>query len=57
MKKISEALKRKWPEYLIEVMAIIIGIIGAFMVDSWHDERKIVKLEREDYFKMIADLQ
>jgi hypothetical protein len=36
MKKILETLKRKWAEYLLEVLVIVIGIITAFYLDAWH---------------------
>lgn len=56
MKQIIETIKRKWSEYLLEVIVIIVGIIGAFMVDSWHDNRQLIKIEKEKYSKMITDL-
>ena len=39
MKTILETLKRKWAEYLLEIFVIMIGIIGAFMLNSWHEDR------------------
>lgn len=57
MKKILEILKAKWAEYLIEIVVIIIGIIGAFMLNSWHEGRKEKKFERKVLMELYASLQ
>ena len=46
MKIFLEVLKRKWAEYLLEMLVITFGIIAAFMLDSWHDERNNRKEEQ-----------
>lgn len=43
----SDTLKRKWVEYLFEVVAIIAGLLLAFMLDSWHEERQNRKEEQQ----------
>ncbi|MFD2200541.1 hypothetical protein [Shivajiella indica] len=47
MKRILYLLKEKWPEYLIEILVLIIGIYGAFELSNYgeNNSRKRAELE------------
>ena len=53
MKKILETLRRKWADYLLEVLVITIGILGAFMLNNWNEDRKNSNTEE----KALIDLK
>ena len=50
MKRFLTILSQKWPEYLLEILVITIGIFGAFALNNWAQGR-----EREDYQQALLD--
>ena len=57
MKKILEILKSKWAEYLIEILVIIIGVLGAFLLSSWNEERKLENIKITTLSALISEFE
>jgi len=57
MKKILETLKRKWAEYLLEILVITISILGAFALDSWNEQRNEISLQKHFYQIILLDAE
>mgnify|MGYP000545461641 CR=1 FL=1 len=57
MKKLTENLRQNWPTYFFEILVLIIGIYGAFALESWNDQRKQKKEERIILMDIRANLE
>ena len=57
MKRIFITVKEKWPEYLLEILVLIIGIYGAFAVDNWNENQKTQADEQELISNLKTDFE
>lgn len=56
MRRIFRIIKEKWPEYFLEIFVIVSGILIAFFLDNWNDERKNEALNEELLRNLRNDL-
>ena len=56
MKRIIEAFKEKWPNYILEVCVIVIGILVAFTLNTWNEDRKTEIRKKSILQKIKIDL-
>ena len=57
MKAILETLKHKWAQYLLEIIVIILGILGALALDNWNEDRKDRDREKQLLIDLKNDLE
>jgi hypothetical protein len=57
MNKIIEHLRTEWYKYFFEILVITIGILGAFALNNWNENRKEIATERELLANVLRDLK
>ena len=56
MRALINTLEEKWTEYLIETIVIILGILGAFALNNWHQSTLDRQEEVSYLIKLHSDL-
>ncbi len=57
MKSVIRYLSNNWLKYGFETAAIIVGILGAFALSTWHETRKEKQSEKEYLVNLLVDLE
>ena len=47
MNKLWKTLADKWVEYLLEILVITLGVVGAFVLNSWNEGVKFRREQQE----------
>ena len=57
MESIFRYMKNNWLKYGFETAAIVVGILGAFALSTWHETRKEKASEKEYLENLLVDLE
>ena len=56
MKRVLDNLKQNWITYGFETLVVLVGILGAFALNNWNEERKDQEREKEFLVRLTKDL-
>ena len=57
MNQFISTLAEQWPNYILEIIVIILGVLGAFMLNRWYDIYKESKKEKIYLQSLLGDLR
>lgn len=56
MKRALSHIAEYWYKYLLEILVIVLGVLGAFALNSWNEGRTRLETERQVLEQIAADL-
>ena len=57
MKKIIDHLKENWIRHGFETLVVTIGILGAFTLNNWNENRKQRIIEKQFLYQLVDELK
>jgi hypothetical protein len=57
VKKLLHTFRTKWDEYLLEIIVITLGIIGAFALTNWNDNKKDLIKEQQLLSQLVLEFE
>lgn len=57
LKRILQTLSEKWPEFLLEILVIMVGILGAYALNDWSHRRDKAETEYQILSEIKSNLE